>query len=295
MRILAACKTCQAQFDVSGRAPGSVLRCRCGGELIVPHARLEEARLVRCAACGATRGTGGSNCDYCGALFSIVDKGWGTVCPGCFGRLPNDAQYCVECGLKLNPQPLEALRTDLLCPRCKHALRGRTANAVDAFECASCGGMWVPENTFEAICLSKEGLGKARYLQGLISNSRHKFEISMDEQIKYIPCPICTKLMNRHNYAGVSGVIIDTCHHHGVWLDNQELSRIVKFIEAGGLEKAREYQARETAHTEKMKPKHPLPVSLLPVEHSDGNYKTDLAADAVCFALKVILEMFSQR
>jgi len=46
--------------------------------------------------------------------------------------------------------------------------------------------------------------------------------------------------MNRMNFAGCSGVIIDWCKPHGSWFDLKELQQIVRFILGGGLKKARE-------------------------------------------------------
>ena len=46
--------------------------------------------------------------------------------------------------------------------------------------------------------------------------------------------------MNRKNFAKISGVIIDECKHHGVWLDGGELERIRIFIADGGLERAQD-------------------------------------------------------
>jgi Zn-finger nucleic acid-binding protein len=46
--------------------------------------------------------------------------------------------------------------------------------------------------------------------------------------------------MNRMNFAGCSGVVIDWCRNHGTWLDHSELPRIIEFIRSGGLRKARD-------------------------------------------------------
>src|SRR5208283_2507612 len=73
-----------------------------------------------------------------------------------------------------------------------------------------------------------------------------------NEPVKYLPCPQCQNLMNRHNFADISGVVINTCRTCGVWLDNQELSHIVHFIEAGGMEKAHEHELQEEAHRKHM-------------------------------------------
>jgi Zn-finger nucleic acid-binding protein len=251
MRILAACKNCNAQYDVSGQKPHDVLHCRCGGMIEVPEPRVTDARLVRCASCGASRGSGGQNCEFCGARFSLVDKGWGTICPGCFCRLPNDAQFCVECGIGIHPQKLDAIRTDLSCPRCKVPLQTRIVSKAGLFECADCAGLWLPVGVFENICSNSETMSAATRLFGPGKNKH--FELAATEEVKYMPCPGCKNLMNRRNFGRVSGVIIDTCRNCGVWLDNQELNRIVQFIQAGGIDKMRDLEARERDHSEKMK------------------------------------------
>jgi Zn-finger nucleic acid-binding protein len=46
--------------------------------------------------------------------------------------------------------------------------------------------------------------------------------------------------MNRINFARCSGVIVDICKGHGSWFDRDELTRIVEFIRAGGLDAARD-------------------------------------------------------
>src|SRR3569832_791108 len=62
------------------------------------------------------------------------------------------------------------------------------------------------------------------------------------EPVVYRPCPVCADLMNRFNFAGCSGVILDACKPHGVWFDVDELRRIVLFIRGGGLDVARDIE-----------------------------------------------------
>lgn len=298
MRILAACKNCNAQYDVSGQKANDSLHCRCGGMIIVPEPRVAEARLARCASCGGSRGAG-MNCEFCGARFSSVDHGWGSMCPGCFCRLPNDAQFCVECGLKISPQKLDAIRSDMPCPRCTLALQGRRIETIDLFECAGCAGMWLPAGSFESICKNKETLGVAsRGLGG--GGRRTRFELTDAEAVKYVPCPACTKLMNRRNFAGISGVIIDTCRDCGVWLDNQELSRIVRFIESGGMEKSRDVDARNRAHSEKMREKQAPHITTtdLPELLSQQHYRVgpeDVIASALSAAVFALGRAFLKK
>ena len=43
--------------------------------------------------------------------------------------------------------------------------------------------------------------------------------------------------MTRRNYGGGSGVILDVCRKHGVFLDRGELTGVVDFLEKGGWER----------------------------------------------------------
>jgi Zn-finger nucleic acid-binding protein len=113
--------------------------------------------------------------------------------------------------------------------------------------------VWVSAAVFDAICQTSEARGDALAASGFAARRRRRFELTLDDQVRYIPCPVCKRLMNRRNFASVSGVIIDICRDDGVWFDNQELGRIVQFIEAGGLDKAREVEAREREHSQRMK------------------------------------------
>jgi Zn-finger nucleic acid-binding protein len=248
LKIIAACKQCGVQYDVTGWQPGDSFRCRCGMLITVPGVVVREAHQVRCASCGAVRAQDGDTCAFCGAQFSAADKGWGSMCPNCFCRLPTDANFCVECGLKIDPHDLHWGESDLLCPRCKCALKTRQVENLEMHECGACGGLWLPVAVFEGICQEVESRGISARLVWE-ARTRHGFEVTDAEQVRYIPCPVCQSLMNRRNFADVSGVIIDTCRDHGIWLDNQELNRIIRFIESGGLKRSQDASERREQYS----------------------------------------------
>jgi Zn-finger nucleic acid-binding protein len=52
-----------------------------------------------------------------------------------------------------------------------------------------------------------------------------------DLEGEQLPCPECTNDMRKMNYAYESGVIIDVCTGHGIWLDQGELERIEAWVE----------------------------------------------------------------
>jgi Zn-finger nucleic acid-binding protein len=102
-------------------------------------------------------------------------------------------------------------------------------------ECGHCGGTWVDGRTFERLVAEKDEqtLVLSAALPGGETKSAHP------RMERYWPCPVCHKLMNRVNFANISGVVLDACRAHGVWFDRDELRELVAFIQSGGLERAR--------------------------------------------------------
>ncbi|MBC8030634.1 MAG: zf-TFIIB domain-containing protein [Pyrinomonadaceae bacterium] len=106
--------------------------------------------------------------------------------------------------------------------------------AAPLSECSRCEGLWVDVRAFEKICADREQ--QSAVLGTAAPASTGAGEIS---KVKYVPCPQCSQLMNRMNFARCSGVIVDVCKNHGTWFDREELSRIIEFIRAGGLNASR--------------------------------------------------------
>ena len=121
------------------------------------------------------------------------------------------------------------------CPRCKRPLESLRIETTAARECMGCGGFWTSAETFESLCADKEEQSAV-----LTFIATQTFETRPEASVNYIPCPDCKQLMNRSNFARSSGVIIDLCRQHGVWFDANELSKIIEFIDRGGLARARE-------------------------------------------------------
>src|SRR4029077_14700220 len=96
--------------------------------------------------------------------------------------------------------------------------------------------------TFENICADREQQAAVLGAATITASP-----VTAESKVSYVPCPECHLLMNRANFARCSGVVIDLCKQHGVWFDRDELSRIIEFIQAGGLDAAR---AKEKAQLE---------------------------------------------
>jgi len=94
--------------------------------------------------------------------------------------------------------------------------------------------LWVDSSSFHRIC--KETEQQTVVLEAASSGP----EAPPPAAPRYWPCPECRRLMNRQNFARVSGIIVDVCKGHGVWFNRGELRRIIEFIRDGGMSRARE-------------------------------------------------------
>jgi Zn-finger nucleic acid-binding protein len=108
-------------------------------------------------------------------------------------------------------------------------------------ECPQCEGLWADKDSLEEICANAEQQSAVLGAPGV---SPPSYDVTL-EKVRYSPCPLCGKLMNRVNFAQCSHVVVDVCNLHGTWFDKDELRRIVEFIRAGGLDKAREMKIRQ--------------------------------------------------
>lgn len=253
--VLCACPHCRRQWDATGLPADARLRCTCGASFDVPAAPVRAPRVFRCDQCGAALPAEGRTCAYCSAEITLEERGLSGVCPGCSARLALNARFCMECGLAIQPQRLTALREGVACPRCRAALRVRELGPQSAIECSSCAGLWLAPAFFEELCrrAEQEGLVAAA-LEG-----RPGTGATGAAPASYIPCITCGELMLRKNFGECSGVVIDVCKHHGVWLDHRELARILAFVQQGGLLRAREREVARLQRAAERRAQNALP------------------------------------
>jgi Zn-finger nucleic acid-binding protein len=151
------------------------------------------------------------------------------------------AKFCSHCGARVDrTETAETSRQ--LCPRCQVDMEAVVIGHTPLRECPKCEGIWADGDSLQHICADREEqaavLGMAvPQLSGSIGD--------IEQNIRYIPCPVCKALMNRVNFAHCSGVVVDVCLKHGTWFDKDELRRIIEFIRAGGMEKERGRQIQE--------------------------------------------------
>lgn len=59
-------------------------------------------------------------------------------------------------------------------------------------------------------------------------------DFEQEREIFYRKCPVCSERMSHVNFGGHSGVILDRCGSHGLWLDGSKLRRLTEWWRAGG-------------------------------------------------------------
>jgi Zn-finger nucleic acid-binding protein len=153
------------------------------------------------------------------------------------------AKFCSHCGARADRAEAEQ-GSKLLCPRCRGHLSSITVGQTLLQECPKCEGIWADATSLAQIRADREQQAAVLGMPAAIQESGGG---ALEKNIRYVPCPVCRKLMNRVNFARCSQVVVDVCREHGTWFDKDELRRIVEFIRSGGLEQAR---AREIADLE---------------------------------------------
>lgn len=240
MRLIAACAQCKRQYDATGRQSGAKFHCQCGQIVVVPRPKSGlDATIVRCSSCGAPKQDADAACRYCSAAFTLHEKDMHTTCPSCLTRVSDTGRFCHKCGEAINPETKLGEQSLIACPACPEhpnlISREFQGKRVAMFECDQCAGMWFGHESFD---IAKKKILSERAndaIQALVktreSGLGERLEI---EGFKYRKCPECKTLMNRKNYGGRSGVIIDICRHHGLWFDANELSAILLWLKNGG-------------------------------------------------------------
>jgi Zn-finger nucleic acid-binding protein len=168
------------------------------------------------------------NCIKCGAPLPLKTD----VCEYCHTLNDTDLRKLYDADVT------EIKLSDRICPRCNINLQtigiimGKT---IYIERCKNCLGIFFDPLELEDIIA--ESIREERTV------NRKKFFIFVEEgtgdrwPIKYIKCPVCREFMGRKTYGELSGVIIDWCKDHGVWLDGGELGKILKWKRAGGDQK----------------------------------------------------------
>ena len=178
---------------------------------------------MKCQSCGGTILQGKVKCDYCGSSVDVDLSGRHYYTT----NQPTEPRACPGCGTTMQTINLKTEDDPFFIERCP-----------------SCMGLFFDPGELDMVV--------DQTVRAVMSVDRLRLnalvEQPLNDVVTYRKCPICTKLMNRVNYGFQSGVIVDTCRDHGVYLDAGELQRIMLWTRAGGkILSLEEAKAKEVA------------------------------------------------
>ena len=152
------------------------------------------------------------------------------ACPRCGGRVNRALRTCPLCGCAI----FAAIeKPDINCPRCRCGLAPYPLRDTTLHRCPRCTGLWLGRREFERLTTEKDV-----YADALVPPEFERKPLPPPEG--YLPCPCCGKRMNRVNFRGISGVMIDVCRDCGSWLDAGELEQVRAFIASGGVDRTQD-------------------------------------------------------
>lgn len=200
------------------------------------------ASSLNCPTCGAPAASpDATRCEYCGSTLATV------ACPSCMGVMFVGMEFCPRCGAKAARAEDDG-GASLPCPGCHGEMRSTRVGDTPMHQCASCASLWLAADAFTALCVNREERGAVTAFVDINRAPGSGAMPAATEAVHYVPCPVCSKIMNRQNFGHRSGVIIDVCKGHGVWFERDELRAALAFIDSGGFERAR--QADEARRAE---------------------------------------------
>ena len=150
------------------------------------------------------------------------------------------SRFCARCGAEAKREVVEGAPA-LECPRCRSDMQALKLGVTEVHECGACGGLWLEPESLQKLSDARESHAD---VISVLATRLPAIAVA-PEVVRYVPCPSCAKLMNRTNFAKSSGIVLDICKNHGVWLDRGELERVLTFVSAGGLARAREREQQQ--------------------------------------------------
>jgi len=166
--------------------------------------------MAKCSFCSAPLAANTNKCSYCGARNDV--------------DLNNKHTYSIV-----------RKETGLLCPNCEDSLQTIDLNLDGAFlieRCSTCFGLFINPEKIETLLEKSVPPVFDVNLQQLDAINQERFPA--DKEVKYLKCPVCQTFMSRNVFAYRSGVIVDRCKNHGIWLDSGEITHLMEWKKTGG-------------------------------------------------------------
>ena len=165
-----------------------------------------------------------ANCHHCAAPLTANTN----ICPYCGVRNDVDLREKHQYILANND-------SDRQCPHCHQNLQTiqlNTSPSLTIERCQSCFGLFFDQGEIEILLENsvKQTSGINTQLMDNINQERYQGKA----HFSYVKCPVCQQFMDRVNFGQRSGVVVDKCNLHGIWLDSGEITHLMEWKKAGG-------------------------------------------------------------
>ncbi|MCB0878299.1 MAG: zf-TFIIB domain-containing protein [Thermoleophilia bacterium] len=118
------------------------------------------------------------------------------------------------------------------CPDCSAALEVVHHEGIELDRCPAGHGTWLDRGELRAVANTELAPRPVEEAQAAVTaaarDAGHAVLAEADRQRRR--CPICGAAMRLTEYA-TSGIVIDECSEHGVWLDAGELEQVEAYAE----------------------------------------------------------------
>ncbi len=154
-------------------------------------------------------------------------------CLNCSKPVNRKSRFCPHCGHE--NQFIDSNHQGNDCPHCQVPLQSYQYRSSKAEICPQCAGLWLDREDFNYLSSERDV-----YRDEDIPRNYRKpaFQSATD----YLPCVRCHTPMIKKKFQEVSGIMIDICGDHGIWLDAGEMELIRTFIANGGLDKSQDHR-----------------------------------------------------
>jgi Zn-finger nucleic acid-binding protein len=162
-------------------------------------------------------------------------------CHSCGGALKGPMNFCPYCGVRqdidlrqMHFRDLSVPDREMPCPSCTkplHVIEVASAPPMKVERCGGCFGMFFNPGELEAV-LHQQTEASVRFDSLMLDQVAADY--GFHHEVIYRKCPMCSERMSHLNFGGRSGVILDRCGTHGLWLEGGELRRLAEWWRAGG-------------------------------------------------------------
>ena len=215
-------------------------------------------------------------------------------CSSCSAPLPANSQICSYCGVRndidmrgKHAYQVFTRQSPRICPECRVHLQTISLDLQPSLQierCETCYGLFFDPGDVEALLNSAISPVYSANLQLLDNINQDRFQ--SDRPVKYQKCPVCQLLMNRVAFGYRSGVVIDQCKSHGIWLDGGEISHLLEWKKAGGQLLDQKKQAELQQKKRRSKVSNPEIENLMK-PYNDSNGEIDLLESVTSVIFKV--------